>query len=85
MGQKVHPIGMRLGIVKEHTSIWYADRKAYAEKLVNDLEHCFDFRRLQKMIERSEELYCLESQIARTLCGSSKCLLATRFPQHCPE
>ncbi|MBP5143325.1 30S ribosomal protein S3, partial [Pseudomonas chlororaphis] len=23
MGQKVHPIGIRLGIVKEHTSVWY--------------------------------------------------------------
>ncbi|HCV39168.1 MAG TPA: 30S ribosomal protein S3, partial [Pseudomonas sp.] len=25
MGQKVHPTGIRLGIVKEHTSVWYAD------------------------------------------------------------
>ena len=38
MGQKVHPIGMRLGLVKEHTSVWYADRKQYAEYLLNDLE-----------------------------------------------
>ncbi|MFP6835440.1 MAG: 30S ribosomal protein S3 [Pseudomonadales bacterium] len=38
MGQKVHPIGIRLGIVKEHSSVWYADRKAYPEHLLNDLE-----------------------------------------------
>ena len=38
MGQKVHPIGMRLGIVKEHTSIWYADTKHYAKNLITDLE-----------------------------------------------
>jgi small subunit ribosomal protein S3 len=38
MGQKVHPTGIRLGIVKEHTSVWYADRKVYAEYLINDLE-----------------------------------------------
>ncbi len=38
MGQKVHPIGMRLGIVKEHTSVWYADKKDYPEHLLNDLE-----------------------------------------------
>ena len=38
MGQKVHPIGIRLGIVKEHTSIWYADRKNYADYLNADLE-----------------------------------------------
>ena len=38
MGQKVHPTGMRLGIVKDHTSIWYASGPAYAEKLLVDLE-----------------------------------------------
>lgn len=38
MGQKVHPIGIRLGIVKEHTSVWYADRKNYANYLNADLE-----------------------------------------------
>ncbi len=38
MGQKVHPIGMRLGIVKEWTSTWYADSKSYADNLHNDLQ-----------------------------------------------
>lgn len=38
MGQKVHPTGIRLGIVKEHTSTWYAEGSAYAEKLNNDLQ-----------------------------------------------
>jgi len=38
MGQKVHPTGLRLGIVKDHTSIWYADGPAYAEKLHEDLK-----------------------------------------------
>ena len=37
MGQKVHPTGMRLGIVKDHTSVWYARGPAYAEKLHEDL------------------------------------------------
>ena len=37
MGQKVHPVGMRLGIVKEHTSTWYADKRTYSEYLLNDL------------------------------------------------
>ncbi len=37
MGQKVNPTGMRLGIVKSHTSVWYADRKQYAKYLLNDL------------------------------------------------
>lgn len=38
MGQKVHPIGMRLGIVKDWTSKWYADSKDFANLLNNDLE-----------------------------------------------
>ena len=31
MGQKVHPTGIRLGIVKDWTSKWYADSKAFPE------------------------------------------------------
>ena len=38
MGQKVNPIGIRLGIVKEWTSKWYADSKDYADQLNADLE-----------------------------------------------
>ncbi|MEZ5566967.1 MAG: 30S ribosomal protein S3 [Halioglobus sp.] len=38
MGQKVHPTGIRLGIVKDHNSIWYADSKNYANQLITDLD-----------------------------------------------
>ena len=38
MGQKVNPNGMRLGIVKEHTSVWYAEKETYAAYLLNDLQ-----------------------------------------------
>jgi len=38
MGQKVHPIGIRLGIVKDWTSKWYADSKDYADYLYTDLK-----------------------------------------------
>ena len=38
MGQKVHPTGIRLGIVKKHTSVWYAEGKEYAQNLLADLE-----------------------------------------------
>ncbi len=36
MGQKVHPTGFRLGIIKEHRSRWFADRKRYPELLQED-------------------------------------------------
>ncbi len=38
MGQKVNPVGFRLGVVKDHTSVWYADNKSYSKYLQNDLE-----------------------------------------------
>ena len=38
MGQKVHPIGIRLGIVKDWTSTWYADSDQYADFLNLDLQ-----------------------------------------------
>ena len=38
MGQKVHPTGIRLGIVKNHESVWYAERGDYADKLHIDLQ-----------------------------------------------
>lgn len=38
MGQKVHPTGIRLGIVKKHNSVWYASQKDYADKLNADLQ-----------------------------------------------
>ncbi len=36
MGQKIHPTGLRLGIIKEHLSCWYADAKRYPELLQED-------------------------------------------------
>ncbi|WP_013324983.1 30S ribosomal protein S3 [Gloeothece verrucosa] len=36
MGQKIHPVGFRLGITKEHKSRWYADKHNYPELLQED-------------------------------------------------
>ena len=38
MGQKVHPTGIRIGIIKDWTSTWYADTKDYARYLNTDLQ-----------------------------------------------
>jgi small subunit ribosomal protein S3 len=38
MGQKVNPIGMRLGIIKDWTAKWYAHAKDYADYLNADLK-----------------------------------------------
>jgi small subunit ribosomal protein S3 len=36
MGQKVHPTGIRLGIVKDWASKWYADSKTFPRYVVTD-------------------------------------------------
>lgn len=36
MGQKINPIGFRLGITQEHRSRWYADNKRYPKLLQED-------------------------------------------------
>lgn len=45
MGQKINPIGFRLGITKEHQSRWYADPSRYPELLQED-------HKLRQYIER---------------------------------
>jgi small subunit ribosomal protein S3 len=38
VGQKVHPIGFRLGITREHQAKWYADRRRFSSLLGEDLK-----------------------------------------------
>ena len=50
MGQKVHPTGIRLGITKDHNSVWYAGSDTYSEKLLNDIKVR---RYLEKKLEKA--------------------------------
>ncbi|MCL6593000.1 MAG: 30S ribosomal protein S3 [Alicyclobacillus sp.] len=48
MGQKVNPVGMRIGIIRDWESRWYADKKNYQDLLHEDLKiRNFVFRRLK--------------------------------------
>ncbi|MBZ9609518.1 30S ribosomal protein S3 [Clostridium estertheticum] len=38
MGQKVHPHGFRVGVIKDWSSKWYADKKNFADNLVEDFK-----------------------------------------------
>jgi len=38
MGQKVNPIGFRLGITRDWTAKWYSGTKAYSENLLSDMK-----------------------------------------------
>lgn len=45
MGQKVNPVGLRLGIVKTWESRWYADRRKYSDYIFEDF-------RIRKFLKR---------------------------------
>ena len=38
MGQKVNPHGLRVGVIKNWDSKWYANKKNFSELLVEDNE-----------------------------------------------
>ena len=38
MGQKVHPIGFRIGVTKKWASRWFAPKEEYADKLLQDIK-----------------------------------------------
>ncbi len=37
MGQKINPIGLRLGVIRDWTAKWYSGSRHYAEHLASDL------------------------------------------------
>ena len=47
MGQKVHPTGARLGIIKNWSSKWYADDNHFADYLVED-------QKIRKFLKKKE-------------------------------
>jgi small subunit ribosomal protein S3 len=59
MGQKVHPIGIRLGITKDWASKWYADSKDYPGYVLGD------FRVREFLKEKLKEASVSRIQIER--------------------
>jgi small subunit ribosomal protein S3 len=49
MGQKVHPVGLRLGIIREHRSRWFAKANEYPANLKEDYE-------IRQFIEKDSKL-----------------------------
>lgn len=61
MGQKVHPIGLRVGIIRSWDSKWFADKKNYAKLLHQDLA-------VRKVLEKKlAEAGVSQIEIHRTL------------------
>lgn len=72
MGQKIHPIGFRLGVTQEHRSCWYANANNYSNLLQEDYkirqyvkETLVNAGISQIKIERKAEQIDLEVSTAR--------------------
>lgn len=73
MGQKVHPVGFRLGISAEHSSRWYAERQKYRDNVEED------FRIREMLRKRLKNASCSRIQIER-LAGSVAVTIHTARP-----
>ena len=51
MGQKVHPNGIRVGVIKDWSSKWYADSKDFGDNLVED----YKIRKFVKIKNRNRK------------------------------
>lgn len=54
MGQKIHPIGFRLGITKDWSSRWFANKKNYGDLALEDFK-------IRKFLEERFEMAGLKS------------------------
>lgn len=56
MGQKVSPHGLRVGIIKDWSSTWYANKQEYSDKLVED----YNIRTYLKDLLKPAGIYKIE-------------------------
>ena len=55
MGQKVNPVGLRLGINRGWDSVWYAKKKDFGNNLIED------FRIREYIKKKCSKFRCFES------------------------
>ncbi len=73
MGQKVHPIGIRLGVIRKHNANWYADPKKYSEYLINDLQ-------VRKYLEKELKQAMISNIVIERPTGAAKITISTARP-----
>ena len=61
MGQKIHPNGLRLGIVQDHLSTWFENKTRYSKVLNED----FAIRRVLKQIFEKRQIQISDIKISR--------------------
>ena len=75
MGQKVHPVGFRLGITQNHLSQWFAQKKKYSKYLCED-----DFLR-KKLQQQFENARLEKIEISRKIEGDLALVIYAEIPE----
>lgn len=75
MGQKVHPVGFRLGITQPHLSKWFAHKKNYSKYLCED-----NFLR-KKLQQKFENARLERVEISRKIEDHLKIVIYTEKPE----
>ena len=73
MGQKVNPIGMRVGVIRDWQSRWYADDKKFGDTLMEDVkirEHIEEY--YKKLADKAVDRRKADPQISRIEIERSK-------------
>jgi len=73
MGQKVNPYGMRLGIIRESRSKWFAEGKQYRDQLVEDL-------RARQLIHRLHRHAAISNIIIERAAGATTVTIESAKP-----
>ena len=61
MGQKVNPVGMRIGINKDWSSKWFAEKKDFSKLLKNDIRNfhkgfVFNFSDPEGLLDKTDKV-----------------------------
>ncbi len=73
MGQKVHPYGFRLGIIRESKSRWFAEGKQYRQYLIEDM-------RIRKLIQERLQDASISDIIMERAAGTLTITIQTAKP-----
>src|SRR5918998_514106 len=65
MGQKIHPNGFRLGVIKEHRSRWFADPNRYPDLLEEDFKIRHFFTKNPKNLDNLKKPGISEIRVER--------------------
>lgn len=73
MGQKVSPVALRIGYIENWRSLWYADKKEYAQNIIED-------NKIRQFIKKRFQQAAVSKVIIERLADKTKIIIHTARP-----